>query len=120
MKLPGLRRQRELRCWSVADLARFAGLTWPTAAQADAGREVSSATARKILGALEANPLSETAVHLHRPASEARPSGIGEPAPVVPDLPPAAMPGGVRLRPAPLGGRAVPRMHEQHRREVTT
>jgi transcriptional regulator with XRE-family HTH domain len=66
MRLPGLKRQRELRCWSISDLARYAGVTRPTAAQADAGQEVSSGTARKVLRALEANPLSETARELHR------------------------------------------------------
>lgn len=64
MRLPGLRHQRELRCWSVADLARAAGLTWPTAAQADAGEDVSAATARKIHDALEASPPSDTAKRL--------------------------------------------------------
>lgn len=64
MKLPGLRSQRELRCWSVADLARAAGCTWPTAAQADMGGEVSPGTARKILLALEASPPSPTAMAL--------------------------------------------------------
>jgi hypothetical protein len=63
-RLPGLRRQRELRYWSIADVARASGLSWPTAAQADAGEEVSLATARKILAALEASPPSETALRL--------------------------------------------------------
>jgi hypothetical protein len=64
VKLPGLRSQRELRCWAVSDLARAAGLTWPTAAVADAGGEISATTARKILRALEASPPSEIAVRL--------------------------------------------------------
>jgi hypothetical protein len=64
MRLKGLRQQRELRCWSLADLARATGLTWPTVAQADAGAEVSAATARKIRDALEANPPSATALHM--------------------------------------------------------
>lgn len=64
MKLLGLRSQRELRCWSVADLARVAGCTWPTAAHADGGGEVSAATARKMLLALEASPPSRTAMAL--------------------------------------------------------
>ena len=69
VRLPGLRQQRELRCWSITDLARYAGLTRPTAAQADAGEEVSPGTARKILQALEANPLTETAIKLHHLAT---------------------------------------------------
>jgi hypothetical protein len=64
VKLPGLRQQRELRCWAVVDLARAAGVTWATAALADDGSEVSPGTARKLLAALEANPPSPTAVHL--------------------------------------------------------
>ncbi len=66
MKLLGLRHQRELRCWAVVDLARAAGVTWATAALADDGSEVSPGTARKLLAALEANPPSETAIHLVR------------------------------------------------------
>ncbi len=66
MRLPGLKRQRELRFWSVSDLALYSGLTRQTAAQADAGDEVSPRTARKILNALEANPVSEAAMELHR------------------------------------------------------
>ncbi len=55
---------RELRDWTVADLARAAAVTWPTAALADRGGEVSLATARKILAALEANPPSITALSM--------------------------------------------------------
>jgi hypothetical protein len=66
MKMPGLREQRELRCWTVAELARRAGVKWPTAATADAGEEVSVETARKILLALEACPPSEIASRLFR------------------------------------------------------
>jgi hypothetical protein len=64
MKVPGLKRQRELRCWAIADVARAAGITWATAAVADGGHAISPATARKILAALEANPPSATAFHL--------------------------------------------------------
>src|SRR5262245_13840348 len=64
MRMPGLRQQRELRCWSVAELARRSGVKWPTAAMADAGEEVSPDTARKILLALEACPPSEIALRL--------------------------------------------------------
>lgn len=64
LRLPGLRAERELRCWSVVDLCKATGLTWPTVAHADAGGEVSAATARTILGALEAHPVSETARRL--------------------------------------------------------
>jgi hypothetical protein len=64
MKLPGLKRERELRCWAVVDLARAAGVTWATAALADDGSEVSPGTARKLLAALEASPPSATAIHL--------------------------------------------------------
>jgi hypothetical protein len=59
-----------LRCWTVADLARAADLTWPTAALADRGGEVSPTTVRKILAALEANPPSEIAMHLFGSAEE--------------------------------------------------
>ncbi len=62
--MPGLRQQRELRCWTVAELGRRSGVKWPTAAAADAGEEVSPDTARKILLALEACPPSEIAVRL--------------------------------------------------------
>ena len=62
--MPGLRQQRELRCWTVAELGRRSGVKWPTAAAADAGEEVSAETARKILLALEACPPSEIAVRL--------------------------------------------------------
>jgi hypothetical protein len=64
MRMPGLRQQRELRCWTVAELARRAGVKWPTAAAADDGVEVSAETARKILLALKASPPSEIAVLL--------------------------------------------------------
>lgn len=64
MRMPGLRQQRELRCWTVAELARRAGVKWPTAAMADSGEEVSPVTARKILLALEASPPSEIALRL--------------------------------------------------------
>jgi hypothetical protein len=53
-----------MRCWTVADLARAAELTWPTAALADRGGEVSPTTIRKILAALEASPPSEMATRL--------------------------------------------------------
>lgn len=75
MRLPGLRSQRELRCWSVADLARAAGCTWPTAAQADDGGDVSPGTARKILLALEASPPSPTAMALLSRQDALQPAG---------------------------------------------
>ena len=62
--MPGLRRQRELRCWTVAELSRRSGVKWPTAATADAGKEVSVETAGKILRALEACPPSAIASRL--------------------------------------------------------
>ena len=61
MKLPGLRREREARFWTITDLKNVTGLTWQTCATADSGGEVSPATAKKILLALEANPVSPTA-----------------------------------------------------------
>lgn len=64
--MPGLRQQRELRCWTVAELARRAGVTWPTAAVADDGEGVSHETAQKILSALEECPPSEIAASLFR------------------------------------------------------
>ncbi|PZR85393.1 MAG: hypothetical protein DLM67_25785 [Candidatus Nephthysia bennettiae] len=48
----------------MVDLARAAGVSWETAAQADNTADVSPMTARKILLALEANPPSATAVAL--------------------------------------------------------
>lgn len=64
MTLPGLRRQCELRCWTVADLSRATGIAWSTAAHAHSGGDVSPMTAKKILAALEANAPSETALEL--------------------------------------------------------
>lgn len=64
VKLPGLRHQRELRCWTVADLARAAGVTWATAELADDRGDVSPRTAHKLLEALEANPPSPVAFQL--------------------------------------------------------
>lgn len=77
MRLPGLKQQRELRFWSISDLASYAGLTWPTAAQADAGKEVSPRTAKAILEALEGHPPSETARQLHQLASHAGEEAVG-------------------------------------------
>lgn len=59
-RLPGLKRACDERFWSISDLARAAGLSWPTAYQAYCGDEVSLGTARKIEAGLEANPPSET------------------------------------------------------------
>jgi hypothetical protein len=71
VRLPGLPRQCELRCWTVADLARAAGVAWATAAAAHGGGDISKLTAKKILAALEASPASATAVELLQPGAGA-------------------------------------------------
>lgn len=76
MTLPGLKQERELRCWSITDLALVSGLTRQTVALADAGHAVLVGTARKILLALEASPPSDTARRCLTPTSpEARDAG---------------------------------------------
>jgi len=64
VRMPGLRPQRVLRCWTIAELSRRSGVKWPTANTADAGDEVSVETARKIMRALEACPPSAIASRL--------------------------------------------------------
>jgi hypothetical protein len=53
-----------MRFWTIADLARAAGVTWTTASIAYDGGGVSKPTARKIEAALAACPPSRIALDL--------------------------------------------------------
>jgi hypothetical protein len=64
VRLPGLQRQCELRFWTIAGLARAAGVTWTAVSIAHDGGDVSKPTARKIEAALAASPPSRTALDL--------------------------------------------------------
>lgn len=59
-RLPGFRRERQLRFWSVSDVCQRTGLSWATVQNADDGGEINFGTARKLVAALEASPPTET------------------------------------------------------------
>ena len=61
VQLPGCRRERELRRWSILELSRRSGASWTSCRKADAGLAVYPATADKIISALEAQPVSAVA-----------------------------------------------------------
>lgn len=48
-----IRAARKARGWSQADLAEQAGLSRPTIARAETGRDISTATLSKIASALQ-------------------------------------------------------------------
>lgn len=56
MRLPGCRPQRQLRGWTIGELARRAGLDYKSAMRADRGDSVAERTARKLARALADNP----------------------------------------------------------------
>ena len=68
MRLPGCRRQRELRCWSLYRLSEEAGIHWLTARRADRGESVRTDAAERIVAAFERVPVSRVARELE-PAS---------------------------------------------------
>jgi len=64
VKLPGCRRQRELRGWTIGELARRAGVTYKAAMNADRGDKVSGRTAQALARAFAGNPPPEGMVEL--------------------------------------------------------
>lgn len=59
MRLPGTRRQRQLRGWTTSELAKQAGLDYKSAMKADLGRSVSEATARRLAATFAEHPVPE-------------------------------------------------------------